>query len=113
MSDLEKFAERELELKASMTFGEWLRHIVKSHEELVSLIRCGVADRVVQVDVLDRQSGALEISTYELPAICHRVVIDVQGIQGSVWGFCRTIDSIHDTQKQANLISRRNAALSG
>ena len=38
MSKMNDFVSREIKLRSQMTFGEWIRHIRHSHDELLSLL---------------------------------------------------------------------------
>lgn len=115
MSELEEFARRELELKKTMTFGEWLRHIKVSHEKLCQMVCVNPKiDKPIQVEVLDRSGGeGLVISTYELPSDCYRILIDMQKIQGTVWGFHQIGNPARIDNVEGRVISERTDALIG
>jgi hypothetical protein len=115
VSELEEFVNRELELKRTLPFRDWLRHIKDSHERLCQMVRAGQRiDKPLRVEVMEYKPGVgITISTYELPAECRRVVIDVQKIYGTVYGFCQTDTPGQDRQVNGHFKGVHVAAIVG
>lgn len=88
-TELEEFVLRELELKQSLPFGEWIRHTRTSHMQLLELVQkemlAGPQDKTVTVDVfytkrVEPDGPCLSyIDTFEIPANFDRVLVDMSG----------------------------------
>jgi hypothetical protein len=114
VSELEEFVRRELELKRTLPFRDWLRHAVGNYETVLHmLITSPKPDRPLRVEVLDRKGDGLTVAVYELPGDCRRALVDVQQVQGSVWGFCPTAQPGQERQVNATLVSKEFDALQG
>ncbi len=112
-AELEAFVKREFELKKTMTFGEWIRHVKDSHEQLLRLVAAApVVPSPLRVEVLRHNTdGSSTITTYELPCDARRVIVDVDEVFGTVWAFRPTSDPTQHKQVNGQLVSRKVSVL--
>ena len=92
MDEIDRFVQRELELKETLPFGDWLRHIKQSHVDLLRLLRDGPKrEGALSVEVFHRDAiGRPKCSVYALPQGCQRVLVDPDREAGIVWGLENT-----------------------
>jgi hypothetical protein len=104
-AELEAFVKREFELKRTMTFGEWIRHVKDSHEQLLRLVATvPVRTPPVQIEFTrHREDGACILTVYELPADVRRILVDGDEVTGKVWGF--RLDT--DSQREEHVSSKQ------
>jgi hypothetical protein len=112
-AELEAFVKREFELKRTMTFGEWIRHVKDSHEQLLHLVAAApVVPSPLRVDVLrHNKDGSSTITTYELPCDARRVIVDVDEVFGTVWAFRQTSDPTQHKQVNGQLVAHKACVL--
>jgi hypothetical protein len=74
-ANIQDFVRREIALKQSMTFGEWLRHIRHSHDDLLRLLTGEADSSTVEVTMVVSPSTAHSCT---LPKGCARILIDAR-----------------------------------
>jgi hypothetical protein len=104
--ELEDLARRELELKKTLPFGEWLRHIKDSHEQLCRLVLAGgKIDRSLQVEIIFNGPDGYgkRVVTFKIASDCETVLVDAEAL--SVRGFRENTDQDGLEQINGELLS--------
>lgn len=109
--NLRAFVQKELELRrqyseGKLSFGDWLKHIRVSHDELLRLLTGEMDEGVTRLDVLTNKA----LTTYHVPAMCRRIVVQTYP-EDSVCGFAETIDG--DVQMPATVAGEWASGLHG